>query len=52
MRASIEEIKRNADGIFSLKVLVPDPDSETLRLGSIELTQKKYEQKRLGCDND
>ena len=50
MKASIEKIERNADGIYSLKVLVPDPDSEQLRLGSIELTQKKYEQQKLGGD--
>lgn len=50
MRASIEKIERNSDGIYQLKVLVPDPDAEQLRLGAIELSQKKYEQKKLGDD--
>ena len=48
MKASIETIGRNADGIYQLKVLVPDPNAEQLRLGAIELSQKKYEQKKLG----
>ena len=51
MRASIEKIKRNADGLCVIEVIVSDPDAEQLRLGSIDLTQKKYEQKRLGDES-
>lgn len=48
MKGSIEKIKRNSDGLHVLEVIVADPDAEQLRLGAIELTQKKYEQTKLG----
>ncbi len=49
MKASIEKIERNSDGIHTLKVFVlVASDAEELRLGAIELSQKKYEQKKLG----
>lgn len=50
MRASIEKIERNKDGLHVLEVIVPDPDAEQLRLGAIDLTQKKYEQRKLGSE--
>ncbi len=51
MKASIEKIERNKDGNYVLTVMSTDPDVGELHLGSIDLSQKKYEQKKIGDDN-